>query len=376
VTSSTENRPKTVLVTGAMGQVGRLLVGLLLEQGRTVIGVDLPSPAAQGVAGRFATGPGWLVPKFVDITDASALGRAVEAHGPEAIVHLAAVVSPPCYRNPGLAHRVNVFGTRNLVQAAQPMAPQPMFINASSASVYGSRNPYRHRERIDPITPAKPVDCYGHDKVMAEQIVAGSGLRHATLRLAGVASPDAPTGPDYLVLGRAIPNDNRVHMVDARDVALAFANATDRIDTVDGKTLLIGGNESYVLRHSTVQDDIFDAFGLGRVGPDINLPGDPDDDEGWSFTDWFDTTESQQLLDYQKHNWSDTLAWIRATQGRRRLVIRAASPLVRPLLRAGSRLQRRRDRRGRYADPWTLIRQIYGDEAFLAAPPEPDAASP
>jgi hypothetical protein len=52
------------------------------------------------------------------------------------------------------------------------------------------------------------------------------------------------------------------------------------------------------------------AFGqVGRRCAEI-LPGDPDDDRGWSFTGFFDTTESAALLDFQRHDWSQPMAWI------------------------------------------------------------------
>jgi len=54
--------------------------------------------------------------------------------------------------------------------------------------------------------------------------VANSGLPYVILRLGGVMSRDmlgAP-GKGGAVIGRAIPADNRIHMVDARDVALAL----------------------------------------------------------------------------------------------------------------------------------------------------------
>ncbi len=359
-------RAQRILVTGAWGQVGRQLIPMLLERGRTVIAADLPS-ATPGRSCRAPDAAGHLLLERLDITDADEVERLVSAHAPDAIVHLAAVVSPPCYRHPDMARRVNVEGTRHLVQAAARLRHPPTFAFASSAGVYGPRNPYTHPERIDPATPVAPVDCYGVDKIDAEALVAASGLPHAILRLAGVASPEPPRGPDYLVLMRAIPRDNRVHMVDARDVALAFANAVDRIERVDGMTLLVGGDESHALVHSVVQDDMFQAFGLGRVGPDLNLPGDPEDDRGWSFTDWFDTTRSQELLEYQEHSWSDTLAWVRCSLGARRHAIRSVGPLARPLLRWSAAAQRRREGRGPWADPWGLIADTYGD-AVLAPP--------
>ena len=39
--------PDPVLVTGAMGQVGQLVTALLVDRGRAVIALDLPTAGAQ-----------------------------------------------------------------------------------------------------------------------------------------------------------------------------------------------------------------------------------------------------------------------------------------------------------------------------------------
>lgn len=357
----------TILVSGAMGQLGKRVSRILLERGHSVIALDLQNEATLAVAEELKTAekePGKLIPAFVNLLHADDVHKLIAETKPDAIVHLAAIVAPPCYKNPKFARRVNVEGTRNLLEATKTLSQKPAFIKASSSSVYGSRNPHRYPERITPSTPVNPVECYGEDKVAAEKIVAASGLPHALLRLGGIISPDgmASTGPEYMLLMRATPRDNRVHAVDARDAALAFANAVERIEAINGKVLLIGGNESYVLIERDLEDDAMQAVGLGRLGPDVGLPGDPNDDRGWGLTDWFDTTEAEALLDFQKHQWSETLAWLAESQGHKRMVIRAVSPIVRPLMRAFLANQRKREGRGTYANPWELISQKYGKE--------------
>ncbi|HWI42365.1 MAG TPA: NAD-dependent epimerase/dehydratase family protein [Nocardioides sp.] len=362
-------RPATVVVTGAMGQVGQRVCGYLLERGRTVVALDLDSPATREVAADLerAQGPGRLAPVFADLTDADAVRRAFDEHQPDGIVHLAAIVSPVCYQRPDLARKVNVEGTRNLVRAAATLDHRPGFVYASSSAVYGPRNPYRHRDRITPQTPVDPCDCYGAHKVESEQIIADSGLPHAVLRLGGILSPEAlnpGNASDYLLFVGAIPRDGRLHMVDARDVALAFANAVDRIDAVDGKVLLIGGDESFVNLQGTVQDELFAALGLGRLGGRGQLPGDPEDDRSWSFTDWFDTSESQALLDYQQHHWAETVDWIRSSQGIKRRLIQAAGPIGRPVLVGYLNHLHRRAGGGEYSRPWDRIAEAYGKEVL------------
>ncbi|MCW2516671.1 MAG: oxidoreductase [Mycobacterium sp.] len=358
----------TVLVTGAFGQVGSRCTEILLERGRTVIAMDLRNDktvaAAKEMAASLRTGT--LIPAYVDLLDADAVAAVLADHRPGAIVHLAAIFAPTSYRNPRLARKVNVGGTGTLVEAARALASPPLFLYASSAAVYGSRNPRRHPERITPETAVNPIDQYGEDKVLAERLIADSGLPSAVLRLAGIISPDMASNvnSDYLLLMRATPGDNRMHTVDARDVALAFANAVDRKESIDGKVLVIAGDESHVRTHRELEDDIMQAVGLGRLGSGASLPGDPDDDRGWSFTGWFDTTESQTLLDFQRHTWPETMSWVAASIGGRRTLIGLVGPVARPLLRFVFAVQRRIEKRGRYADPWALIEQKYGRDVL------------
>jgi NAD dependent epimerase/dehydratase family len=178
---------------------------------RTVIATDLWTDNTIAAAAELSPGGGKLIPAYIDLLDAVEVGDLVATHRPDAIIRLAAVISPPSYRNPSLARRVNVGGTENLVAAAAQLPDPPLFLMASSAAVYGSRNPYRHPERIARETPVQPIDQYGEDKVLAEAAIRASGLPYALFRLGGVISPDtqASISGDHLLLMRSLPGDNR-----------------------------------------------------------------------------------------------------------------------------------------------------------------------
>ena len=73
------------------------------------------------------------------------------------------------------------------------------------------------------------------------------------LRLGGVISADLDAMPfsgDALFFESALPTDGRIHTVDVRDVASAFAAATTA--DVVGETLLIAGDESHLLRQKDI----------------------------------------------------------------------------------------------------------------------------
>lgn len=360
---------ETILITGAFGRVGKRCTEILLSRGRIVIATDLRNDKNVATANEFADriGQGTLLPVYGDLLDAGAVRHLVAFHQPDVIVHLAGIFPPLSYRSPRLARKVNVEGTRNLVQAASTLAAAPLILEASSAAVYGSRNPHRYPELIGLDVAVNPIDQYGEDKVRAEAVVSNSGLPYAVLRLAAVISPDGAADHmdvDGLLLMRAMPSDNRMHTVDARDVGLAFANAVDRRESINGKVLLIAGDETHLHLQRDLEDDVMEAVGIGRLGPSASLPGNPGDDRGWSFTGWFDTTESQTLLDFQQHDWSQTIAWMADAQGQRRMLLQVLGPVIRPLIRLALSAQRRLDGLGQHADPWTLIGKKYGPDVL------------
>ena len=372
MTAGSHRAARPVLVTGAMGLLGRRVVEVLLGRGSAVVALDVRNSGTESTAvslSQEANGSGDLSSAWVDLLDPEAVRQLVEQCRPAAIIHLAAVVSPACYRNPSVAWKVNVEGTRHLVGAAVKHVPDSAFILTSSAAVNGSRNPYRNRGRVTPATPINPIDCYGEQKAAAEELTITSGLNHVILRMGGIMSPDQMTAirTDLMMMARITPRDNRVHMVDARDAAAACINAADRIDTVSGSTFVIGGDESHVLTHTAVQEDCYTAIGIGRIGPSINRPGNPDDDNAWGLTDWFDTTESQAALEYQDHRWDETVQWIAESLGKKRQAARLIGPIARPALRAHAAWENRRDGVTHFADPWMVVRRRYGADA-LASP--------
>lgn len=349
-----------VVVTGGFGLVGSQTVRRLAGDGHCVVATDLGT-AAQRKAARSL--PAGVTAHWADLTDPGQVERLFAETSPSVIVHLAAVIPPVIYGRPALARRVNVDATVALLRAARAQSRPVRFVHASSNAVYGARNPHRHHELLRADSPVNPADLYGAHKAEAEQHVRASDLPWVILRLAGVLSvePDAmPFSVDALFFESALPADGRIHTVDVRDVALAFAAAATA--DVVGETLLIGGDESHLLRQGDVGKALAAARGLVDVLP-AGRPGDPDRDEDWFVTDWMDTTRAQQVLRFQQHSWPDMLVEMRAAAGWRRYPMRLISPLARRFLKSRAAY---RNTPGRYADPWGAIAARLGD-------PRPDA---
>ena len=338
---------ETVLVTGAFGLVGSETVRQLMVEGRHVVATDLDVPANRKAAEAM---PSTEV-RWADLTDPRAVTELLTAVAPTAIIHLAAIIPPLCYAQPGLARRVNVDATTLLLDAAAALPDPPRFIQASSVAAYGARNPHRVEGVLTADTPLRPSDIYGAHKVEAENLVRASGLDWVILRLGGVltAEPRFDVDLDTIYFEASLPIDGRIQTVDVRDVARAFIAATTA--RVAGETLLIGGDES----HRLVQGDIAPstAAAMGLVG---GIPagrrGNPDNDADWFATDWMDTTRSMEALDFQRITWPQLLAETAARMGWRRHAARMIAPLAHAMLKRRSPYHRYP---GRYADPWGVI---------------------
>jgi nucleoside-diphosphate-sugar epimerase len=352
----------TVLVTGGFGLVGSETVRQLTAAGRRVAVADLDTPANRKKARRLPDG---ARPHWADLTDPAAVERLIAEVSPSAIVHLAAIIPPPLYRNPGLARKVNVDATVALVRAAEAQQDPPRFVQASSNAVYGSRNPHRVTDVVRADTPPRPFELYSNTKYEAEEFVRSSSLEWVVLRLGGVLSPNfsaLPLSSDGIFIESALPTDGRIHTVDVRDVGRAFAAATTA--DVAREILLIAGDESHKLLQKDVGPALAAALGLPGVLPE-GRPGDPNDDDGWFLTDWMDTDRAQQALDFQRHSWPDMLAEMAAQMGWKRYALRPVAPLARVFL---ARRAAYRNAPGRYADLWGAIAARLGDPCLTKQP--------
>jgi nucleoside-diphosphate-sugar epimerase len=302
--------------------------------------------------------------RSVDLTKPDQVSELLADVSPSAVVHLAACIPPMCYANRALARAVNVGATAALVRAAQAMPRPPRFVHASSMAVYGSRNPHTCTDLLTPETPPLASDLYGCHKLEAENIVRSSDLEWSILRLSGVISlePLVDYGNfDSFYFGAIMPEDNRCHSVDARDVAAAFSAAVTT-DTV-GEVFMIGGDDSHKRMQSDMARANTVAVGMGALlFP--GRPGDPASDTDWYPLDWMDTARSQQVLTFQRYSNSESYEEIRARAGLKARSLRVAAPMMAAVMRHRAPYYKQP---GEYADPWGRIRERWGD-------PGPDTA--
>lgn len=147
------------LVTGAMGCIGAWVVRNLVQEGAQATVFDMSDNPHRL---RLIMEPEELAQvRFIrdDITEYSAVERAIKDHGVTQVIHLAALQVPFCKADPVMGAKVNVVGTVNIFEAAR-QAGLKRVVYASSVAVYGLSDEYPE-ELLSHDAPLKPRNLYG-----------------------------------------------------------------------------------------------------------------------------------------------------------------------------------------------------------------------
>ena len=160
-----------VLIFGAAGMIGRKLTGHLAETGRLGGELTLLSLVDVAAAEQPAGFDGKVVVSSLDIAASGAAERAIAAR-PDVIFHLAAVVSGEAETDFEKGYRINLEGTRNILEAVRREAAKspyrPRFVFASSIAVYGAPLP----DLIGDEFFATPLTSYGTQKAISELLLS------------------------------------------------------------------------------------------------------------------------------------------------------------------------------------------------------------
>src|SRR5215470_4684063 len=162
-----------ILITGAAGMIGRKLTARLVKYGQlngkkidrlTLIDVVAPEKPA-GFAGTVEL-------SATDLSSPSAAAKAI-AGKPDVIFHLAGVVSGEAETDFDKGYRVNLDGTRLLLEEIRTAGHKPKVVFTSSIAVYGAPFPPSIGDEFQ----LTPLTSYGTQKAISELLLADYNRR-------------------------------------------------------------------------------------------------------------------------------------------------------------------------------------------------------
>lgn len=276
-----------VLLTGPFGTIGTRVLNELLQRGHQVSCFDLDTTLNRKIARRYA---GRIQMIWGDITDATSVNAAIASQ--DAVIHLAAIIPMLSETNPALAEKVNVLGTQIVIDAIAAQPQKPLLVFPSSISVHGFSNTRLPPCRID--TPMAAQDHYAGHKIECEKRLRASNIPWVIVRIGACTDAlNQKTDNAAAMLHHTftIDPDTRIEYLHPHDAAVAMNNALDNPAAI-GKTLFLGSGKSSQTSWLEFINIMPRAMGIGEFPASVfgKAP---------YYTDWMDTAESQQLLQFQ-----------------------------------------------------------------------------
>jgi nucleoside-diphosphate-sugar epimerase len=236
-----------VLVTGASGYIGSILVPMLLRDGYRVIALDNLMYNQNTLLDCISTYPDRF--NFVrgDTRNIKLIDHIFKEYRPEYIIPLAAIVgAPACAENPETSTTVNIGGVMEVTQRyLGNFTPMVIYPNTNSGYGIGQEGIFCTEE-----SPLNPISLYGRQKVEAEKYVL-ERKNSIVLRLATVFGISPRMRLDLLVndfVYRAV-NDRftvlfephfKRNYIHVKDVARAFIHCMRNFDRMKNQVYNLG----------------------------------------------------------------------------------------------------------------------------------------
>jgi dihydroflavonol-4-reductase len=253
-----------IVVTGAAGFIGSNVVRALVGAGHAVRALHLPGEDTRNLAGLD------VEPVAGDVTDGAAMRRA--AAGCDHVFHLAAIYAL-WTRDPERMRRVNVDGTRTVLEAARAAGVRRV-VYTSSIARFGGQGRGRRATEDSAFALGATGDRYSRTKFEAHELARELSRQLDVV----IVAPTGPIGPGdvgptptgrllirALTLPVVVVPDSATNFADVRDMARGHLLAAER-----GRR-----GESYLLGHvdltaAELAREALDLYGLRR--PIVRAP--------------------------------------------------------------------------------------------------------
>lgn len=313
---------KRILITGASGTVGSALLKQILKEHDdyeiTLFDMDKPQ-----IRRKLEKYKGKINRIYGDITNPADVEAACMYQ--DAVIHLAAIIPPLADRKMGLARRVNVEGTNNIIRALEIYSPGAFLCYTSSISVYGDRLEQPEIKVGDPLKCSEG-DYYAQTKIDAEALVRESRLDWTIFRLTAImGARNHKISP----LMFHMPLDTLIEIATPEDTARAFMHAINKKSLLIGKTFNLSGGKDCRTTYKQFLKRSFTLFGLGK----LNFPANAFAKRNFHCGYYMDGDELENILNFRKDTIESYFMTVkRAIPGIQRFLTKIFRPAIKSSL--------------------------------------------
>lgn len=314
--------PVNVLLTGASGTIGyEVLRQIVAQMDYKLTVFDKETRQSKKL---FAPYRDRINIVYGDLSNEDDLARV--GGGFDVAIHLAAIIPPLSDEKPGLARKVNVDGTRNIIQLLQKTSPDAFLLFSSSIAVYGDHVLEPNISVQSPLN-ALMDDVYAQSKIESENLIRNSGINWCIFRLTAIMKNHKMSKLMF-----HMPLSTRLEICTADDTARAFVEAIEHREELAQQVFNLGGGSQCYITYREFLERSFHAFGLGK----LNFPDHAFAERNFHCGIYVDGDKLEEILHFRR----DTVdSYFVAVNRSIPFVKRLASSLFGPLIKQGLLVQ-------------------------------------
>jgi nucleoside-diphosphate-sugar epimerase len=314
--------PVNVLLTGASGTIGYEVLRQVVPQDNCKLTVfDKETQQAKKL---FAPYKDRINVVYGDLSNEDDLARM--GAGFDVAIHLAAIIPPLSDEKPELARKVNVGGTRNVIEFLQKTSPNAFLLFSSSIAVYGDHVLEPNISVLSPLNALKE-DVYAQSKIESESLIRNSGLDWCIFRLTAIMKNHKMSKLMF-----HMPLSTRMEICTASDTARVFVEAINHRMELAQQVFNLGGGSQCYITYREFLERSFHAFGLGK----LNFPEHAFAERNFHCGIYVDGDRLEEILHFRRDTVDSYFADVnRSVPFAKRL----ASSLFGPLIKQGLLVQ-------------------------------------
>ena len=241
---------KKVLVTGAAGSLGKLVLKYLLIEGKyEITALDLKNKNSHSVLKKYQRR---LDVIYGDVTDPILMDELIKTH--DYVIHLASIKPSMSVLKEKISKEIDYKGSENIVRAITFYNPKCFLIYPSSTNVYGNK---KGNVSVSDKVRTTDLDFYTKNIIETEKLIKDKLNNYVIYRIPTVLTNIAKDDFIYNT-----PRACEMEFITANDAAYALVKSIDVVDAINKKTFNLGGGKTCTAPFKYVMKNILEIRGL------------------------------------------------------------------------------------------------------------------